>query len=47
MNDKEREAWVMNDENLYIWFTSSKLSISKFINLHRKELTKQINEVIK
>ena len=42
MNNRERELWIMNDEGLYNWFKSSRLSLHNFI----KEFRNQIDGII-
>lgn len=39
LNDKDREQWIDNDEGLYNWWRSSRMSKSAFIKENRKELT--------
>ena len=46
MNDEERRLWVLNDEGLYNWYRSSRLSVQKFIKENRKEITEAINRVL-
>lgn len=46
MNDSEREDWINNDEGLYLWWKSSKQSITKFIRENREELTQIIQATI-
>ena len=45
MNDTERTMWVDNDEGLYNWWRSSRLSKREFIRKHRKELDDAIGNV--
>lgn len=45
MNDTDRSQWIDNDEGLYRWWKSSKLSKREFIRQNRKELTDIINNV--
>jgi hypothetical protein len=45
LNDKDREQWIMNDEGLYNWFRSSRLSMRNFIRQNREELDECINRV--
>lgn len=45
INNEEREMWVMNDEGLYIWWTSSKMSIGRFIRKYRKEIDQHIRSM--
>ena len=42
MNNTEREQWIDNDEGLYNWWKSSRMSKREFI----KENRAQIDEVI-
>ncbi|MDD4988726.1 MAG: hypothetical protein WC057_08035 [Dehalococcoidales bacterium] len=46
LNDKDREQWIMNDEGLYNWFRSSRLSMRNFIRQNRKELDECIKPVL-
>ena len=43
MNNKEREMWITNDEGLYRWWKSSRVSITKFIRENRKDLDQIID----
>lgn len=45
MNDRDREQWIDNDEGLYLWWQSSKLSKREFIRRNRKEITACIDAV--
>jgi len=45
-NDQERELWVLNDEGLYNWQRSSKMSMRKFIREHRKEIDDIITNAV-
>ena len=45
LNDKDREQWIMNDEGLYNWFRSSRLSMRNFIRQNREKLDECINRV--
>jgi hypothetical protein len=38
LNDREREMWVNNDEGLYSWFRSSRLSMREFLRQNRAEI---------
>lgn len=38
MNDQERRDWVQNDEGLYQWWTSTGMSLARFIQRHRDEI---------
>ena len=42
MNDSEREIWILNDEGLYHWWKSSRLSMRRFIRENRETLTSAI-----
>jgi len=46
LNDKERELWVLNDEGLYNWQRSSRLSMRNFIRENRAELDAYINRAL-
>ena len=46
IDDRERERWVANDESLYRWWKSSRVSISQFIRENRKEIASAIIGVI-
>lgn len=46
LNDSEREIWVLNDEGLYRWWQSSRLSMRQFIRDNRAELDEFINRVL-
>ena len=46
MNDNERRLWVLNDEELYKWWTSTRLSLARFIKLNRKQLTAIIKRLL-
>lgn len=46
MNDTERRNWVNNDEGLYNWWKSTRLSLTAFIRENRKEIDAAINPVI-
>lgn len=43
MNDTERAEWVENDEPLYRWWKGERISLRKFVQQHRNELTEYIN----
>ena len=45
MNDTDRSQWIDNDEGLYRWWKSSKLSKREFIRQNRQEITDIINNV--
>lgn len=42
MNNGEREQWIMNDEGLYNWWKSSRVSLHLFIRENREELDRVI-----
>lgn len=42
LNNRERELWVMNDEGLYNWWKSSRLSMRNFIRENRAEIDQAI-----
>ncbi len=46
LNDREREQWVRNDEGLYNWWKSTRLSMREFLRKVRPELDKSILEAI-
>ncbi len=46
MNDTEREMWVNNDESLYNWKRSTRLSMREFIRSHREEIDQHIISVV-
>ena len=46
MNDTEREQWIDNDEGLYDWWKSSRLSKREFIRANRAEIDAAITPVI-
>ena len=43
MNNNERTLWINNDEGLYLWKNSSKLSMTKFIQENKIEIDACIN----
>lgn len=45
MNDRERAQWVDNDEGLYSWWKTSRLSKAKFIKGNRAEIDEVIDHV--
>jgi hypothetical protein len=45
LNDNDRKQWVNNDEGLYSWWKSSRMSMREFIRANRAELTEAINKV--
>ena len=42
LNDDDREQWINNDEGLYNWQRSSRLSMRNFIRQNRTELDAHI-----
>ena len=38
LNNSDREQWIDNDEGLYLWWKSTKLSKRKFIQENKAEL---------
>lgn len=46
MNDRERELWVLNDEGLYNWWKSTRMTMRNFIRENREELTAAINKAM-
>lgn len=42
----EINLWIMNDEGLYNWWKSSRLSIRNFIRENRSELISMIEKAI-
>lgn len=45
MNNTEREQWIDNDEGLYDWWRSSRLSKREFIKQNRAEIDQAIERV--
>jgi len=45
MNNTERNQWIDNDEGLYNWWRSSRLSKTKFIKNNREEIDAVISNV--
>ena len=45
-NDSERRLWVLNDEGLYNWFRSSRLTMQKFVRENRAELDACIDRAL-
>ncbi len=43
LNDKEREDWIQNNEDLYDWWKESRKSITTFIREHRADIDTIIN----
>ena len=46
LDDREREMWVRNDEGLYNWWRSSRLSMRDFLRQNRTEIDAAINRVL-
>jgi len=46
VNDTERHQWVENDEGLYNWRRSTRLSMREFLRQHRAEIDEVIRNVI-
>ena len=36
MNNTERELWVMNDEQLYGWYKSSRIILRRFVKANQE-----------
>lgn len=45
MNNTEREQWIDNDEGLYDWWKSSRLSKRQFIRQNRAQIDEIIRKV--
>lgn len=45
MNNTDREQWIDNDEGLYNWWKSSRLSKRAFIKENRAAIDEAINNV--
>jgi uridine kinase len=46
MNNSEREQWIDNDEGLYRWWKSSRLSKRQFIKENREEIDAAIDRAL-
>ena len=46
MNNREREMWIDNDEGLYNWWRSSRMSKREFLKQYRAELDACINRAL-
>jgi hypothetical protein len=46
LNDDEREQWINNDEGLYSWWRSSRLSMRNFIRENRAEISEAISRAL-
>lgn len=46
MNNGDREQWIDNDEGLYNWWRSSRLSKRKFIQENRAAIDEAIGNVL-
>ena len=45
-NDSERGEWVNNDEGLYDWWKSERISLTGFIEEHRSDIDAAIDRVL-
>lgn len=45
-NDSDRRDWIDNDEGLYNWWKSSKLSMRDFLRENRAEIDVTIDNVL-
>lgn len=45
MNNQERTQWIDNDEGLYQWWRSSRMSKADFIREYRTEIDQAITSV--
>jgi hypothetical protein len=43
MNTDERKMWIWNDEPLYRWWKSTRLTVNNFIKEYRVEIDDYIN----
>lgn len=46
LNNHDREQWIGNDEGLYSWWKSSRMSKSQFIKENKKEIDEAIINVL-
>jgi len=46
MNDTDRTQWIENDEGLYNWKRSTRLSMREFLKQNRQELDRIIGATI-
>lgn len=46
MNDQDRAQWIDNDEGLYDWWRSSRMSKRQFIRQNRAAITEAITQVL-
>lgn len=46
LNDSERAQWIDNDEGLYLWKKSTRLSMRQFIRENRAEIDACINRAL-
>ena len=46
LNDSDRSQWIDNDEGLYRWWKSTRLTKREFIKQNRAELDKSILSVV-
>lgn len=44
LNDTERQQWVSNDESLYNWYRSSRLTLRQFVTLNRDDIDAHVRE---
>lgn len=45
LNDTDRSQWIDNDEGLYCWWKSSRMTKRAFISTYRREITEAIENV--
>jgi hypothetical protein len=45
LNDNDRSQWIDNDEGLYNWFRSTRMSKKAFVKQYRKEIDEVVNNV--
>jgi hypothetical protein len=46
LNNEERERWIDNDESLYTWWKSERMSKRNFIKENKEEIDKKILAVL-
>lgn len=46
LNDKDRAQWIDNDEGLYNWKRSTRLSMREFIKQNRAVIDEHINRLL-
>jgi hypothetical protein len=44
IDDEERRMWVENDEGLYNYRLSTRMSVTEFVRTHRAEIDAVINK---